>query len=202
MRTTLSIAAAAALAPANLHGQGSVFFNNLPRSAVTNSEIGQRVVEGPTFAVALYYLPANGLDPNEPPPSTADFDQTRITLDPSIGFSAPGLFAGGIRIAPTSYWGGPGWFQVRVWETAFGTTYEQARDNPVPQNGRLALVGTSNIIRVWTGWPPSSEPNPVPPGSLVNSGLQGFSLYPVPEPSALLLFLLGAWGLGRLWRRA
>lgn len=196
------MAAAAALAAANLHGQGTVVFGNFAWSAVTNSETGERVVAGTTFNVALYYLPANGNDPNETPPSTADFDQSGIALNPSIGFIAPGFFWGGIRTAPTPSppGGGPGWFQVRVWETVFGATYEQARDNPVPQNGRLALLGTSNVTRVWTGYPIAPEPNPGSPGRLVD--LQGFSLYPVPEPSALLLFLLGGWGVGWLRRRA
>jgi hypothetical protein len=86
---------------------------------------------------------------------------------------------------------------VRVWETAFGATYEQAVNNPFPIGGRLAIVGTSNIIRVTTG-----DPSTVPPGipaSLVNAGLQGFCLgwcnVCIPEPSALGLFLIGAVAL-------
>ena len=30
---------------------------------------------------------------------------------------------------------GIAWFQVKVWEVAFGTSYEQAVSNPQPQNG-------------------------------------------------------------------
>jgi hypothetical protein len=86
-------------------------------------------------------------------------------------------------------------FQVRVWETSFGPTYEQAVANAAPQNGRLALAGESGIMRVGTGNPTLTEPTP--PATLVGwpavagSPLRdGFVLNVVPEPDSLLILLL------------
>src|SRR5713101_4963243 len=90
-------------------------------------------------------------------------------------------------------------FEVRAWETSFGSTIEEAVANPNPQGGRLALAGESGIMSVLTGDPTLAEPTP--PTSLVQDdarvvpvvgpGLRdGFVLDVVPEPSPLVLSLL------------
>jgi hypothetical protein len=72
-------------------------------------------------------------------------------------------------------------FQVRVWESAFGSTYEQAVTAP-EQNGRLSLAGESQVLREFTdrGGPPAAL-----------YGLNGIVLTVIPEPSTLALVILG-----------
>jgi hypothetical protein len=82
-------------------------------------------------------------------------------------------------------------FQVKVWETAFGTSYEQALVAP-PIGGRAALLGKSNIIRVDTEDPSDLTGTPT---SLVVSGLQGFYVgnpeVCIPEPSPFSFITIG-----------
>jgi hypothetical protein len=90
--------------------------------------------------------------------------------------------------------------EVRVWERAYGASYEVAIDPANPQNaalGRPTYAGKSAVI-----------PNaklvlpPTPPMTLVSQGLQGFNVDVVPEPATIGLALLGALGLFLLRRRA
>lgn len=195
MKKTILVVGASLLS-LTIWGQGTVNFQNTTTTLVTNSLTGRGVTGGTTFKAALYYLPDSATAP-----TSADFDNATI-LSPSVGFSggvtvASGFFQGGTRSAPTATPGAAGWFQVRAWETAFGATYEAARGNTVTQNGRLALIGTSNIIRVLTA-DPTAVPTPTPAPL---AGLQGFVLVPVPEPSTIGLGLLGLGALLALRRR-
>lgn len=75
--------------------------------------------------------------------------------------------------------------QLRAWETARGATWEAAG------GFGAAHVGESAILAIGTtggyGSPPTTPPD--------LTGLQGFSLRPVPEPSTIALGLLGAAAL-------
>jgi hypothetical protein len=170
--------------------QGTVTFGNNSSSALTNGFTMQRLIAGTIFRVALYYMP-DGPEPTR---------EQMLLLGVQIGASAPiapaaGLYAAGTRTTPVTTPGaGFAWFQVRAWETAFGTSYEQALLNTMPQNGRLAATGRSNIIRVKTGDPV----NNIAPGALTAFGLQTFcvgSFECVPEPTS---FAMAALGLGAL----
>lgn len=186
-KTNLIIALALGLATAQVYGQGTVNFGNNSSTAITNGLTMARVVAGTTFQVSLYYLP------DGPQPTPEEMELTGIRLG-NHGPIAPaaGLFAAGTRTTPVTTAGaGFAWFQVRAWESAFGTSYEAARNNPIPIGGRLAIVGTSNIIRVKTGDPV----NNIPPGALTAFGLQSFIVTQVPEPATIGL---AAMGLGAL----
>lgn len=183
------------------HGQGTVNFGNIGAPArITIGATGANAPVGTTFLVGLYFAPIS---------VTAE---GQFMLLPAAGGlpgaggigPAAGLINLGTRTAlgttdingvPAA--GGFGHFQVRVWESAFGITYEAAA-------GR-GLSGTSGILRVDTG-----DPTTVPPGTpasliaanvVVVSGRafsQGIIL--VPEPSTYALGLLGL-GLVALLRR-
>jgi hypothetical protein len=177
------------LTGADGYAQGLVGFANNSASRVTNGLTSEPVVAGTTFKASLYFLPAtSSLD--EPPPTTADFDTAGVVLGPHppASFYAPGIFGGGDLTVLTQP-GWFGWFQVRSWETAFGDTYEAAIANTEPISGRLALAGTSNIMRFPVGNPAFG---PIP--YLYNVGLQGFSLQVVPEPPVGWLLILAAGG--------
>jgi hypothetical protein len=80
-----------------------------------------------------------------------------------------------------------GWFLVKAWETAYGSTFEQASATG------LGLSGVSNTILIPTG-----NPNPPPTPSTHLTGISGIYVGPltvlpcVPEPSALVLAFCGA----------
>lgn len=180
------------------YSQGTVTFQN-PGAAVSNILTLAPVVAGTTFRAALYWLPDQATAP-----TTADFDARGAQ---AIGYTVTSFAAAGtivvaspVRIDGISPAGAPGWFQVRAWETAFGTTYEAARDNPNASGGRRALIGTSNIIRVDTGDPTTTPAGT--PGSLTQNGLRGFYVAPVPEPSVIGLGIMGVGALLLLRRRS
>ena len=157
-------------------------FANSRSSGVTNFFTGEAVPVGSTFLAGLYYALDGILDEN------AFF---QIGLPAS--FSFPGLFNGGLTSTPSSTPPcGYAMFQVRVWESAFGLTFEEAITAP-PQDGRLALTGKSNLIRVHTECYVPPFP-PVPP--IFEFGLEPIQV--VPEPTALRLILLG---LAALWTK-
>jgi hypothetical protein len=177
-----------------LYGQGTVYFSNIGApGAIINSLTGQRAEAGTSFSVALYFA-ADGV--TDESTFTQVGDSVNIGVDGGVPHSQlAGRLIGGVRTAPLVPPGAIGMFQVRAWETVFGTTYEDAVANPYYQNGRLALAGESGIMRVDTGDPTVYQLA----ASLVAPGIQtvvgaplsdGFVLSVVPEPSSALLLLL------------
>ncbi|SRR6266568_3970610 len=172
--------------PTRCSSQGTVVFSNggAP-GAITDSLTGRPAEVGTTFSVALYFAQDGIIDPG-----------LLVQIGPTIHINfSPGYFYGGTYTAPTLTPGGFGMFQVRVWETSFGSTFEQALANTAPQNGRLALAGESGILRVMTSYPFADPPLPptplVPFPAVVGASLKdGFVLNVVPEPGSLLIILL------------
>jgi hypothetical protein len=128
------------------------------------------VASGSAFKAALYYAP----DAASPPADSA-FSQVGAAVDfgPSTGY-----FHGGLRTTPaTTTPGGAAYFQIRVWEAAYGATYEAAIATP-NIGGRPALRGISNKVRVPATGNPGTFPPQLPP-PLTWHGLQGFTItYP------------------------
>jgi hypothetical protein len=75
---------------------------------------------------------------------------------------------------------------VRVWEAAFGTTFDEAWNNPIVIGGRGMLGFISDVMNVTTGAPTT------PPGTPGRANPIGF-IPLIPEPSGLGLGLLGAF---------
>ena len=135
---------------------------------VSNAVTSARVPAGTDFKVALYSIPDRGHEPNY---SEFDTDPDRQILGPSVGFLTPGLFSGGTRTNTAIAPGSDAWFQVRCWETAFGSTFEEAVVSPA-RHGVLPLLGGSIPIKVRTGDPTAFPPTA--PGSLTAAGLRSF----------------------------
>jgi hypothetical protein len=170
MKRLTVIIAVVGSACTNLLAQGTVNLANDISSGVSNILTGAAVVAGTNFNAALFYLPDSYY-----PPSNKDFDTMGVPLPPWADFTSAGVFDGGVRTTPAQTPpGGFAWFQVRVWEAMFGSTYDQAIAAPAIA-GRKALAGTSNIIKVGTGL------NQSLPASLVSAGLRGLRLVPIPQ---------------------
>src|SRR5260370_18647559 len=153
---------------AQAFGQGTVLFNNVNNrdlyAYVTYALTGARVVAGSSFQAALYYAPDG-----------VTTESSFVQIGTSIGFLGPGIFDTGIRTVPTPTPGGWAMLQVRVFEAAYGGTYEEALVAD-PQNGRRALAGNSNILRIQTTYPTVMPPRPAP----WLTGLQPFYLVHPP----------------------
>jgi hypothetical protein len=169
-------------------GQGTVNFSNIGLAAPVRypcDNLAPLASAGTTFSVALYFAPYDINSPNtQPDPST--FTQ----IGPSAHLLLPGIYADGMRSAPVSPPGSLGWFEVKAWLAAYGSTYEQAQAN---ENAlHYGLTAVSNIIRVHTGDPTSGGS----PASLLGiSGVNFFVDPPlpcVPEPPAAMLGFLAA----------
>ncbi len=185
-----ALTAFAASASPQLRGQGTVNFSNagIANSFVYDDRFGTEVKApvGTTFSVALYWSPQVAGVSTPPDPST--FQQVGLTGHIS---TFPGeYFVGVVTIAGINPPGGLAWFQVKAWETACGSTYEQAYNR-----GETAL-GTSSVIEIRTGDPTTGGSPALLTviGSIHILGPLGppFGDPCVPEPSPIVLGLLGA----------
>ena len=180
-KSSLLLVMASFALPHDGHGQGTVNFSNLvgPSGTALNAPVtnltGQRIVGPSPYVADLYW----SSDSNALLDSlvAAGFNQPFSTITLSGGY-----FLGGVKTLPTVV---PVLVQVRVWDTTYGATYAQARDN----GGEF---GASNPILL--------PPLDFPPGSGTPlTGLQGFQLGRIPEPSASLLAVVG--GAMLIWLR-
>jgi hypothetical protein len=181
----LLLTAAMVLVSLSGYAQGNVLFANTPTTRVTDS--GVNVPGTANVLAALYWAPLSNPDSFTQLGATARVGET--------GVQPSGVFNGGERLTgPATAGGAQARFQVRVWEAAYGSTYEAARSAPA-QNGRTTKYGESNIIQIQTG-----DPMAVPPGTPASlTGMQGIAL--VPEPSVIALGVIGAGALLLLRRR-
>ncbi len=202
MAALIGFAASTAL---ELHGQGTVNFANNTTSYVYDETSGTPVLAaaGTTFSVALYWAPVDPLNPTVQPAPSAFTQQgasTYVGMLVNGTYRQPGIYSGGTILIPgITPPGGLAWFQVKAWETACGSTYEQAYN----RQGDTVL-GLSGFIVVRTGDPTTGGSPALLTGigPIYISGPVGgtFGDPCVPEPSAVLLGLLGAivvFGLGR-----
>ncbi len=164
---TMSVLLLTLASVTNVLSQGTVNFLNSQSTRITNCSNGAPVGSEQGIRAALYYAPDGVTD-----------ERAFVPVGASVAVMA-GIFSGGSRTIPTPVPGGWVMIQIRAFEAAYGSTYEEAYAAPL-RNGRYALTGKSNILRVDTGNQGSTPPEP--PTSLVNSGLQGFCVASRPLP--------------------
>jgi hypothetical protein len=158
----------------------------VPFTVGTNSyNIGDKAPAGTTFSVALYFAPYDAANPV--PPSPSIFTQ----VGASAFLAAAGVYSAGTRTANITPPGYFGWFQVKAWDTACGSTYEEASAN----HGEF-ISGISSTILIRTGDPTMGGS----PGLLTGigpiylaDGVGGTNPgLCVPEPPAALVGLLAS----------
>lgn len=169
------------------YGQGQISFatfNTSVNAQMTNVVTGT-VATGNGYLCQLYYGAVGAPEDNLVALTNAS---ARLSV---AGYVTTGS-GGGTRFTQGSVLpAGPTSFQIRAWTAALGGDYNTARGNWLAGTDPTAVLGKSGIINVTT------TVAPTPPALLV--GMQGFNLYPVPEPSVIAL---GALGLAAvLWRR-
>jgi len=180
MRIRLAFIAALSIA-ANALGQGRIGFWNIGASPEQKVYIDEWLNPsalapgGAQFLVALYFGPPGA-------------DESALTqLGGTGGFSFPGVFFGGTRTVPDYV----GVFQVKGWEAAFGSTYEEAKANPA------ARVGQSPVFTAYASFPTE------PAYSLIEHSqgeFRGFVIA-VPEPSSGMLLFAGIVTSALVFRR-
>ena len=195
MPTRLILLLAGGIA-ASLYGQGVIDFtaglNPLAEHRVYIDEWlnpSALAPEGNQFLIALYFS------------HDSDNESSLMQAGGAVGFlGAPGerrgIFHGGGRTVPTVYPGAPGFFQVKGWESVYGTTYEEAASKPA------ARIGKSPVFVADTRHPDSLEPNPNLVNGSMGSGrpFQGFVIA-IPEPSSGILVFAGIMTTALVLRR-
>lgn len=179
MKKLLVIAGLLVTASAVL-AQGSLTFANLSggvNAPITKTD-GTRIVGPGSFVADLFYSTDLAAVPNplgSDSFTAAGFNQIFST---STSGGGGGWFLGGVKTLT----GVTGTIvaQVRVWDTAMGATYTAARSG----GGQFGFSNPVNVVLATGSTPPPSL-----------TGLAGFQLQIVPEPSTLALAGLGLAGL-------
>lgn len=200
MKKLLLVAALVAALPASLFAQGNVNFANTSGTLLTTNSgaqppAGQAANQtGSTtgagqYTIGLYIAPAGTVDT-----TLFTLANSGAATTPSQSGLGNGRFAGGNPFVINGNNGTDIAFQIRVWSTSAGSTYEIAK------GVAGAYVGQSTIGDVT----PSLGAAPVP--ALFGAGAgqisSGIVLVPVtPEPSSIALGLLGLGAIALFRRR-
>jgi hypothetical protein len=193
MKKLILVAALTAIG-VGAYAQGTVVFSNrasfvggtTAENAITKKEDGTRL-SGTDWVAQLYWAPGAGA-------AEGSLQAVGSPVPFATGGAAGFLATSPTVTLPGAAVGSTVTVQVRAWNVAAGATFEAA-------SGNFALpgvVGKSALITV------SGLGGPNPPGPDILpaniTGLRGFQVVPVPEPSVIALGLVGA-GLLFLRRR-
>lgn len=178
----LILTVALGVACVSAFAQGQLNFANFGAGA--NAPIfdtdGTTKLAGTAFQADLYWAPGTVTD------------STVLTaLGQPANFASSGFFLGGTRTITGQPGGATITGQVRVWDTADGSSWSQVANSP----SATARVGESVLFQIALTVPPTT------PNSLTGLNGHSFSLHPVPEPSALALAGVGLAGMLVLRRR-
>lgn len=175
------------------YGQGLVNLNNSGTSRVIDGRTGAAAAQGVYVAGLYYSTDLNQAGGTALAPAAGwtfiDASVTPVTTSPLAALA--GLFSKANVPVPNQPAGSKVVLQARVWSVAF-PTYEEALANPA------AWVGISNVMGAGTGVTLGGGTTPVPSTS---SFIQTFTTVPVPEPSTVVLGVIGALGALSLLRR-
>lgn len=174
--------------------QGQLQFLNSSTSRVIDGETGAAALSG-KYIAGLYYTVLEDQVPDVPNLAVANDGWSLAATTPVINnaLAGAGRYSGG-TIALTDPPTTPGqavWVQVRAWSAAY-TSYEAAFN-------AKAYVGGSAPLFIAT--PPGLGGGALGPPSIAALGITGFTVTLVPEPSTVLLGLLGGLGAMVLLRR-
>jgi len=166
----LLIAIAAILVSASAFAQGTVAFNNRPPSGDARVSRSDGTGAGAGYTAGLY--------------------AGNTLLTPTTTFrttsAAAAYFVTAVDVAvPGSPGGGSATLRMRAWETAAGS-FDAAK-----ASSNFAWGESNEITVTGLGNPAGSPPTPAAP----LTGLQGFTVVAVPEPSTIALGVLGAAAL-------
>jgi len=192
MKKLLLIALGASLS-SFAFGQGQIAF--LTRGGVVNAPITNgltgALASGATYMAQLYYG-AQGSDPT----TFRTFTNAPATFSATLPGYILSASGGGPRTVDSTY--APGavlsW-QVRAWEAVLGANYDtalQTWNSTSDANYGKVVLGKSAVFDAKTSATATEVPQPL-------SGLTGFSMQIVPEPSVIALGLIGLAAL--VWRR-
>jgi len=190
MKKILLITAIAAIAAGSAFGQGAVVFANSSTKPVLMAD-GTAVTRsglGGTYAAELWA--ANDFLGGD---QQAAFDLVAMQIGGPAAFGTPanGVFSGGNRtITSIDPAGGPGLFQVRVYDTRGGNSYAVASRVDGYQAGQSVIFRSD-----------TDDPADTAPAVPLNTAFVPFQLSIVPEPSVFALGVLGAGALLMLRRR-
>lgn len=186
-----SVALLFALVGSNVAAQGiidasALLFRNgrgggIPNTPVLDATTGEPLAVmglSTPFTVQLYWSPTEPMGAGDLMP----------TENITSFFPAPGIFYAFGR--PERILAPPGtyWFQVKVWETDFGTTFEEASLQPAARRGESNIF-TLETVAFGTDFPLA----------LSQGGLESFTVSAIPEPRSIMLLLVGAGAL--FWAR-
>lgn len=194
MKRLLIMAAAVAMMAVSVYGQGQVNFSTLSGAngkiwkdtvPASTTQTAGRVVGADGMVGQLYWSPV-GMD------NFQAFDVSK-----PVGTTSAGNILGGTVALPGQAAGTMVQMQLRVWETAYGATFEAASTAGAMGN-RFAYLGTGSTFTVGLGGGGTTIPVPS-----IATLFQPFAVTaaPVPEPSVVALGLVGAGALLLLRRR-
>jgi hypothetical protein len=183
LKTTITALAGLLLAVSSF-AQGTVVFNSTSAQGVVDSQTG--ALAAPGVAIAGLYFTTDLTAIPDPQSPTDAFQLVGTTAVAPIAAFA-GVYSGGTRMVPGVPEGTRVLFQVRAWSVGFAT-YAEALASGAPTQ-----VGASNtgILTLGGNTPPSGT----------SSFVQSFDITPVPEPSTVVLGLLGGLGAMLVLRR-
>jgi hypothetical protein len=190
MKTTIACLMGVLIA-VNVFAQGQVTFNNTPSSAIIMSDtgvapVGGRVIAGLYFNTDLTAVP----DPSLTAPDDGFRLAATTPVTPNPIFA--GVYSAGAVEIPGVPEASQVLLQVRAWSVGFDD-YNLARADRNPET----FIGASNLMGpVTLGGPVTGIPI-----SATSALVQGFTMTPVPEPSTVILGLLGGLGAMVLLRR-
>jgi hypothetical protein len=183
----LLITSIMSLTAAVAFGQGTVFFANdsatltSPPDRLIRFEGSNLPATGTNLQVQLYYGATTASAGSLQPLSSA---AARLRASTT---TIPGVWSGGGDRTLTGFnFGQQVTLQVRVWDIADGSTFENAIANPARQG--FSGVSTPFLYNI-----PATASDPVP--NFFMSNFSGFTIVPVPEPSTFALAGLGAAAL-------